>query len=94
MGVAHGIGDALTFWILDDQAKQILARSVVRPFNQSLRVKWDPQLSDSSQTTATSAGEGITGLIAADTNDQGQEKLVIEIEPDTPTEQDGYVNQG
>ena len=32
VGVAHNIGDALTFWILDDQNKQLLARSVVRPF--------------------------------------------------------------
>ena len=29
VGVAHGIGDALTFWILDDQSKQVLSRSVV-----------------------------------------------------------------
>src|SRR5688572_21909453 len=32
VGVAHNIGDALTFWILDDQNKQLLAKSVVRPF--------------------------------------------------------------
>lgn len=39
VGVAHGIGDALTFWVLDDQAKQVLPRSVVRPFHQNPRVK-------------------------------------------------------
>lgn len=42
IGLAQGIGDMLTFWILDDQSKHILARSVVRPYNQNLRVKWDP----------------------------------------------------
>jgi hypothetical protein len=36
----------LTFWILDDQSKLILARSVVRPFTENLRVKWDPALVD------------------------------------------------
>ena len=32
VGVAHNIGDALTYWIYDDQAKRLLARSVVWPF--------------------------------------------------------------
>ena len=39
VGVTQSIGDALTFWIMDDQSKQLLAQSVVRPFNQNLRVK-------------------------------------------------------
>ena len=34
----------MTFWILDYQSKHILAQSVGRPYNQSLRVKWDPAL--------------------------------------------------
>ena len=46
VGIAHGIGDILTFWILDDQSKYILARSVVRPFTKNLRVKWDPTLAE------------------------------------------------
>ena len=36
LGVAHNIGDSLTYWILDDQSKQVLARSVVRPFYENL----------------------------------------------------------
>ena len=44
MGVCPNIGDHLTFWILDDQTKQLLARSVVRPYNRNLGVKWDPSL--------------------------------------------------
>lgn len=36
IGVVHGIGDKLTFWILADQSKQDLARSVVQPFNQNM----------------------------------------------------------
>ena len=39
LGIAKGIGDLLTFWILEDQSKNILARSVVRPFSDNLRVK-------------------------------------------------------
>ena len=46
VGVAHSIGDALTFWIIDDQSKQLLARSVVHPFEENKRVKWDPSLVD------------------------------------------------
>ena len=42
LGVAHNIGDALTYWIYDDQSKQVLARSVVRPYNNNKRVTWDP----------------------------------------------------
>jgi hypothetical protein len=44
MGVCENIGDFLTFWVLDDQSKQLLSRSVVRPNNRNLRVKWDPAL--------------------------------------------------
>ena len=29
VGMAHSIGDALTYWVLDDQSKQLLARSIV-----------------------------------------------------------------
>ena len=46
IGIAHGIGDTLTFWILDDQSKHILAHSLVRPFTKNLRVKWDPTLAE------------------------------------------------
>ena len=52
LGVAHSIGDALTFWILEDQSKHILAQSVIRPFNQNMRVKWDPALDDNPKFTA------------------------------------------
>ena len=48
----------MIFWVLDDQSKYILARSVVRPFNQNLRVKWDPALaSDEEKITATHGGD-------------------------------------
>ena len=40
--VADNIGDFLTYWIFDDQSKQVLARSVVRPYNNHKRICWDP----------------------------------------------------
>jgi hypothetical protein len=46
LGVAHNIGDALTYWIFDDQSKQVLARSVMHPFNRNKRVFWDPVFND------------------------------------------------
>ena len=91
--MAHGIGDALTFWVLDDQAKQILARSVVRPDRHNLRVKWDPDLGDNSKVTATSAGEGNIGLIAVDKDNEGNEVIVIEEDPSSPSADDN-VNPG
>ena len=39
VGLAHESGNLMTFWILDDQSKHILALSVVRPYNQIYRVK-------------------------------------------------------
>ena len=47
----------LTFWILDDQSKHILARSVVRPFKDNLRVKWDPDLVGGERNTAKIADD-------------------------------------
>ncbi|MEM7375623.1 MAG: reverse transcriptase domain-containing protein, partial [Bacteroidota bacterium] len=46
VGVAHNIGDCLTYWILDDQTKRVYARSVVRPASINKRVQWDPHLSN------------------------------------------------
>ena len=42
VGVTHNIGDALTYWILDDWSGQLLACSVIHPYNKNLHVKWDP----------------------------------------------------
>ena len=35
VGIAHNIGDTLTYWIFDEQSKQLLARSIVRGKFQS-----------------------------------------------------------
>ena len=43
VGVADNVGDVLTYWVVDDQTKQPLTRSVVRPFWGNRRVKWDPE---------------------------------------------------
>ena len=44
VGIAHNIGDALTYWILDEQSKRLLARSVICPFHSNKRVHFDPTL--------------------------------------------------
>ncbi len=36
----------MTFWILYDHSKYILAQSVVHPFTKNLRVMWDPTLAE------------------------------------------------
>ena len=47
----------MTYWILDDQSKHILARSVVRPFKNNLRVKWNPDLMGGDRNTAKIADD-------------------------------------
>jgi hypothetical protein len=57
LGVTLNIGDALTFWVLDDQSKQVLAQSVIRPLKFNNRVKWDPSFgTGSSRHTAQKGG--------------------------------------
>ena len=58
LGVAHNIGDALTFWVLDDQSKQVLAQSVIRPLKYNDRVKWDPAFETVSSRSTAQNGEG------------------------------------
>ena len=58
LGVAENIRDFLTYWICDDQSKQVLARSVVRPYNRNRCVRWDPSFSKSTvRNTAHIGGD-------------------------------------
>ena len=57
VGVAENVGDALTFYIFDDQSRQILARSVVRPFNQNNRVKWNPDFDTTTENKSMKSSE-------------------------------------
>ena len=41
VGCSHNVGDDLTFRIYDDQTKQVVNVSVVRPYTSNKRVKWD-----------------------------------------------------
>ena len=51
-------GTVLTFWVVDDQMKRLLARSVVRPFHSNMRVKWDPAFEKAPiKQTAKSGGD-------------------------------------
>ena len=63
VGVADNVGDSLTYWIYDDQMKRLVARSVVRPYRQNLRVKWDPQFQN-GPTRDTARQQG--GLVEED----------------------------
>ena len=58
VGVAENVGDTLTYYIVDDQTKQLLTRSAVRPYNSNSRVKWDPDfLNQSTKSTAQHGGD-------------------------------------
>ena len=93
VGVAHGIGDALTFWILDDQSKQVLARSVVQPFHQNHRVKWDPELADiQGKSTAVHGGDIMPTEVTEDIDilEDQDEQLEVTVPPslsNTPNDQ-------
>jgi hypothetical protein len=41
LGVCHNVGDHLTYYILDDQSKQVVCRSVVCPYNCNKNAVWD-----------------------------------------------------
>ena len=70
IGVAKEIGNPLTFWILENQAQQIVARGVVRTFIQNLRVKWDPIFENlPDKNTDSSTEEGLPRTLV-DTGDR------------------------
>ena len=56
LGIAHNIGDALTFWVFDDQSKHLLARSVLRPCHHNHRVTWDPTLAEPAKNSGKMGG--------------------------------------
>src|SRR5688572_2420094 len=84
VGMAHSIGDALIFWVLDDQSKQLLARSVVQPFSQNFRVKGDLSLVDNQEkSTAIHGGDVIPEETPEDLDIQ--EAKDDQLEPETAT---------
>ena len=44
VGFAENVGDALTFKVYDDQTHRIVCTSVLRPYYDNRRVKFDPEL--------------------------------------------------
>ena len=52
LGVAHNIGDILTFLVYDEASHFVLARSVLRPAERNARVTWDPNLNGGNRLTA------------------------------------------
>ena len=48
VGCCPNVGDELTYRIYDDQSKQVMNCSVVRPFHSNKRVRWDPHLAPAS----------------------------------------------
>ena len=58
VGIAHNIGDALTYWVYDEQSKRVLARSVVWPYRDNKRVKFDPSLDKQGSTHTAHSGGG------------------------------------
>ena len=63
LGEADNIGDFHTYWIFDDQSKQVLARRVVQPLNHNKRVRWDPVF-DSPTVRQTAQHGGISSLLS------------------------------
>ena len=61
VGVPENIGDKLTYWILDEQSKRLLACSVVCPMHSNHCVKFDPSLNQNLKRSASNGG--IYGLL-------------------------------
>ncbi len=64
VGIAHNIGDILTYWIYDDQTKHVLARSVIRPLHihSNQHVNWDPIFAGNKSKKSAQHG-GISDLL-------------------------------
>ena len=58
LGVAHNIGDTLTYFILDDQSKKILVRSVMRPLTKNVKVHWNPEFAKYDALATKTAHHG------------------------------------
>ena len=56
LGVAHNIGDILTFLVFDVSTRMVLARRVLRPATLNKRVQWDPELQSGHKHTANIGG--------------------------------------
>jgi hypothetical protein len=56
LGVAHNIGDHLTFLVFDEATRFVLARSVLCPAEINQRVTWDPNLQVEYKKTASIGG--------------------------------------
>ena len=48
VGCSPNVGDALTYRIYDDQSKQVVNASVVRPYTSNNRVTWDASTLDTA----------------------------------------------
>ena len=57
LGVAHNIGDHLTFLVFDERTRHVLARSVLHPAELNKRVTWDPNLQHGHKQTASIGGD-------------------------------------
>ena len=58
VGIRKNVGDCLTYLVLDEQTKRVVSHSVVRPYYDNRRAKWDPEFNRAPiKSTAHHAGE-------------------------------------
>ena len=66
LGVAHNVGDVLTFLVYDEASRFVLARSVLRPAENYTRVTWDPNLQGGNRLTAKKDISARRGAVESD----------------------------
>ena len=59
VGCSPNVGDELTYRIYDDQSKQLINCSVVRPYHSNKRVRWDPMFDPANLAPKTTASDKI-----------------------------------
>ena len=93
----------MTFWMMDDQSKQVLARSVVHPFQTNHRVKWDPDLMDKEEKSTAIHGGDVKPIqttgdseILIDQDDSLEEEIpsTSEVSTNEPVFKQDYDNKG
>jgi len=92
LGVAHSVGDALTYRILTDDTEQIITRSVVRPYRkgsllaENLRLTFDKELDPERANDTVDSPMETESLASGETSsdESDDSETDIETEDDMP----------
>ena len=96
VGCSSHVGDELTYLIYDDQSKQIVSRSVVRPYTTNKQVRWDPAIDASpapkSHTACDNTKFHLAPTIDMDSYDEDEPEPSPHFWDTAPTHPDQFLS--